>query len=188
LPPGAWTAARADYEVADDEPLTIGIDIGGSRSASALVACVADEDGVRVAFSEIRQGRSAVLEVAARVAEIAETRTIAEVVFDPMRFEGEAMRLERDHGLQVTEWPQSLTRMTRCSENLHRLIIEGRLRHHGDPELDRHVANAVATPTPRGWRLTKSADDVQIDGVIALAMAAERAERTEAPAKLLGWV
>jgi len=34
----------------------------------------------------------------------------------------------------------------------------------------------------------KSADDVQIDGVIGLAMASERAERKEAPAKLIGWV
>ena len=65
----------------------------------------------------------------------------------------------------------------------------GRLRHPGVAELDRHVANALAKPTPRGWRLTKSAEAAQIDACIALAMAAERASTpAEPPAKLLGWI
>ena len=106
-----------------------------------------------------------------------------------MRFSSEALRLERDHGLQLTEWPQSETRMTLCSERLHGLVVEGRLGHPGVAELDRHVANAVAKPTPRGWRLVKSAEAAQIDAVIALAMAAERASTAApAPAKLLGWI
>ena len=34
-------------------------------------------------------------------------------------------------GLALVEWPQSETRMTVCSENLHRLIVEQHLRHPG---------------------------------------------------------
>jgi hypothetical protein len=60
--------------------------------------------------------------------------------------------------------------MTICSENLHRLVIERRLRHPGVAELNRHVSNVVAKPPPRGWRLVKSADGSQIDAVVALAM------------------
>jgi phage terminase large subunit-like protein len=188
LPRGAWEQCRADYEVGEQEPLTLGIDIGGSRSATGLVGCVADEDGVRVALVEVRQGRAAVLEVVERVRELAATRNIAQIVFDPMRFESEAQRLEQELGVPVIEWPQSETRMTRCSENLHRLVTEGRLRHPGDAELDRHAAGAIAKPTPRGWRLVKSADAVQIDALIALAMAAEQAERAPRPAQFLGWL
>ena len=78
--------------------------------------------------------------------------------------------------------------MTICSERLHALIVEQRLQHPGDRELNRHVANAVALPTARGWRLSKSAESAQIDGVTALAMAAERAaQRVYAP-RFLGWV
>lgn len=73
------------------------------------------------------------------------------------------------------------------SEKLHGLVIEQRLRHPGDPELDRHVANAVAKPTPRGWRLVKSADAAQIDGVIALAMSAERAAQPLCAHRFLGF-
>jgi hypothetical protein len=40
--------------------------------------------------------------------------------------------------------------MTICSEKLHAVIVEERLQHPGDPELDRHVANAVAKPPRAG--------------------------------------
>jgi phage terminase large subunit-like protein len=129
-----------------------------------------------------------VLKASAYIAELAQARPIREIVMDPMRFSSEALRLERDHSLVIVEWPQSGTRMTLCLENLHRLIIERRLRHPGVAELDRHVANAVAKPTPRGWRLVKSADIAQIDAVIALAMAAERAEAAQPVVKFHGWL
>lgn len=189
LPPGAWQACRQVYEVDPDAPLILGVDIGGSRSSTAVVGCVAREGGrVDVATVEVWQGADAVLKAAAYIAGLAATRTIQEVVYDPMRFSSEALRLQRDHGLRVVEWPQSETRMTICSERLHGLIVEERLRHPGVGELDRHVANAVAKPTPRGWRLVKSAEAAQIDALIALAMAAERATRQRRAVKLLGWV
>ena len=189
LPPGAWQACRAVYDVAPDEPLVLGVDVGGSRSATAVIGCVADDDGVRVATVEIWQGADAVLKASAYIEQlVAAGRPIREVVYDPMRFDSEARRLERDHGVELVEWPQSETRMTVCSENLHRLVVEQRIRHPGDPELDRHVANAQAKPTPRGWRLVKSAEAAQIDGVIALAMAAERAEQHKPVAKVVGWI
>ncbi len=190
LPAGAWQACRGVYDVAPDEPLVLGVDVGGSRSATAVVGCVGDAEGVRVALVEVWQGTDAVLRATAYIEElIAAGRPFREIVFDPMRFSSEALRIERDHGVQLTEWPQSESRMTICSENLHRLIVEGRLRHPGVAELDRHVANAVAKPTPRGWRLTKTAEEAQIDAVIALAMAAERASQPVAPPpRLLGWL
>lgn len=188
LPPGAWQACRSVYDVAPDEPLILGVDVGGSRSATAVVGCVGDQDGVRVATIEIWQGADAVLRAAAYIDGLARAgRAIREVVFDPMRFSSEALRLERAHGLTLTEWPQSETRMTICSERLHGLVVEQRLQHPGDRELDTHVANAAAKPTPRGWRLVKSADASQIDGVIALAMAAERASQPVYAPRFLGF-
>lgn len=189
LPPGAWAACRAVYDIAD-EPLILGVDVGGSRSATAVVGCIARDDGrVDVATVEVWQGADAVLEATAYIESLVTAgRAIREVVYDPMRFASEALRLERDHGLTLTEWPQSETRMTICSERLHGLIVEKRLRHPGVAELDRHVANAVAKPTPRGWRLVKSAETAQIDALIALAMAAERATQPLAAVKFHGFL
>ncbi len=163
---------------------------GGSRSATAVVGVVPRDDGrVDVALVEVWQGASAVLEAAGYIQGLVTAgRAIREVVFDPMRFASEALRLERDYGLVLTEWPQSETRMTICSEKLHGLVVEKRLRHPGVEELDWHVAAAVAKPTPRGWRLVKSADAAQIDGVIALAMAAEHATQPVAEIRFHGWL
>ena len=54
LPPGAWRPAEADFEVEEGEPLFAGIDIGGSRAASALVAVTED---LRVAARRGLPGR-----------------------------------------------------------------------------------------------------------------------------------
>jgi phage terminase large subunit-like protein len=156
-----------------------------------VVGCVARDDGrVDVALVEVWQGSDAVLKASAYIEQLVVSgRAIREIVYDPMRFESEALRLEAAHGLTLVSWAQSEARMTICSEKLHGLVVEQRLRHPGVAELDRHVANAVAKPTPRGWRLVKSADAAQIDAVIALAMAAERASTpAPAPARLLGWI
>lgn len=78
--------------------------------------------------------------------------------------------------------------MTICSKRLHAAIVEGRVRHPGDRQLDLHVINAKAKPTPCGCRLVKRSEGAQIDGVIALAMAAEVAEKRPQTARLIGWV
>lgn len=187
LPHGAWDACHATYRVPADAPLVLGVDVGGSRSATAVVGVTQTETGVQVALVQVWQGRDAVLKASSYIAELAASgRPIREVVYDPMRFDSEAQRLERDHRLQLVEWPQSESRMTRCSENLHRLVTEQRLQHPGHPELDAHAANAIAKPTPRGWRLVKSAEGAQIDALIALAMAAERAEQQQPTFRFLG--
>jgi phage terminase large subunit-like protein len=65
--------------------------------------------------------------------------------------------------------------MVPASKGLHAAIVEGRLMHAGHPDLDRHVANAIAKSTPRGWRLDKTDPAVEIDGAVALAIAVDRA-------------
>lgn len=143
---------------------------------------------MRVALVEVRTGKAAVLDLVASIHELhAQGRQIAQIVFDPMRFESESQRLERDLNLLLVEWPQSESRMTSCSENLHRLAVEQRLRHFGRT-LDAHVGNAIAKPTPRGWRLVKAADAAHIDSVISLAMACQMAEKRPEGVRVLGWL
>jgi hypothetical protein len=55
------------------------------------------------------------------------------------------------------------------------------------PVLNRHVSQAIAKDSPRGWRIDKASRSAQIEGVIAMTMAAERAEYRAAPVELLGW-
>lgn len=186
LPPHAWTACRGDTDADSAEPIFLGIDVGGSRAASAVVGVTAD---LRVVEIHVFQGDEAVLKVAETVEAIAQRRTVREAAFDPWRFQGEALRLERHHGLTMVAFPQSHSRMVVASERLHAAIVERRLTHPGHPELDRHVADAVAKQTGRGWRLDPAGRGVQIDAAVALAMAVDRAGQPAQPAaRLLGFV
>jgi phage terminase large subunit-like protein len=164
----------------------LGVDIGGARAASAVVGVTS---AMQVAEVHVFHGDGAVLQVVDKVLEIAGRRPVVEVAHDPWRFRSEALRLERDHGLCAVEVPMSSTRMGQASEGLHGVIVGGRLTHPDHPELNQHVANAIAKQTPRGWRLDKSGDAVQIDAVVALMIAVERADQpAPEPSRLLGWL
>ena len=184
LPPGAWQALAADYTIEAGEAVFVGVDVGGSRAASAVVWVTAD---LRVGC-RVYQGTDAVLAVAESVRALAHDFDLREVAYDPWRFQQAALELERD-GLRVVEFPQSQARMVAASERLHAAVVEGRLSHPNDSELNQHVAQAVAKSTPRGWRLDKSSRTAQIDAVVALAMAVERAEQPQPkPTRLIGWI
>lgn len=183
LPAGAWQACAGNAQIEDGEHVWLGVDVGGSRAASAVVAVTAD---LRVETT-VYQGDEAVLEVAEHVRRLAGRYTVREVAYDPWRFRSEALRLE-EAGLPVVEFPQSTTRMVPASERLYAAVVERRLTHPNDPALNAHVAGAIAKQTPRGWRLDKSERAAQIDAVVALAMALERAEQPVRPARLVGWL
>jgi phage terminase large subunit-like protein len=95
-------------------------------------------------------------------------------------------------GIAVLDWPQSNERVCPASQRLRDLIVDGKLRHPGDQDLDRAVEIAIARQVPRGWRIDRpggrGARDEPIDPVVALMMACERALAPRSEVKLLGWL
>lgn len=166
LPEGAWQACAADYRIEPGEAVWAGVDVGGSRAASAVVWVT--NDG-RIGC-DIFEGNEAVVAVRDRVERLATEQDLRQVAYDPWRFRESAIDLEA-RGLQMVEFPQNISRMVPASEQLYAAIVEKRLSHPNDERLNRHVAAAVAKDTPRGWRLDKSDRNAQIDAVVALAMA-----------------
>ena len=96
-------------------------------------------------------------------------------------------RLEQ-RGVRVSAFPQHDARMIPASQSLHDAITERRLVHPDDPELNAHVAAAIARHGRRGWRPDKANRSDKIDAVVALAMALDRLESRPAPTRLLGWL
>jgi hypothetical protein len=78
--------------------------------------------------------------------------------------------------------------MIPASAALHAAIVERRLTLPDDGELARHASEAIARHSRRGWRIDKPNPRANIDGVIALAMAVERAQFKPEPLVLHGWV
>ena len=85
-------------------------------------------------------------------------------------------------------FPQTDVRMVPASLRLHAAIVEQRLTLPDDPELASHAAHAIARHSRRGWRLDKAGRTDNIDAIIALCMAVERAEHQPEPVELLGWL
>jgi phage terminase large subunit-like protein len=184
LPIGAWAAcADPTAKILAGERIHVGVDVGGERSASAVVWVAED---LRVDCA-VYTGNEAVLACKAKVEELARDFHVVEVAADPWRFQQSMIELA-ERGIRVTEFPQSHARMSPASERLHAAIVEGRLKHLDDPVLNAHVRAAVAEDNPRGWRLSKSRSRDQIDAVVALAMAVEAAENKPAPLVFHGWL
>lgn len=172
LPAGAWEACHDAAAVIDPgERVWVGVDIGGQRAATAVVAVTADLRCAAWTWT----GDGAVRDARAQVEALADGHDVAEVAFDPWRFKAQALDLQ-DRGVRVVEFPQSVDRMVPASERLYAAIVEGRLRHPGDKVLTAHVRATAALPTPRGWRIGRRTVRAQNDGAIALAMAVDRAE------------
>ena len=67
---------------------------------------------------------------------------------------------------------------------LRSAVMEGRLTHPNDRELNEHVANAVMHHKPRGWRLERPDRSTPVDGAVALAMLIDRLEQRQPAPKL----
>ena len=78
--------------------------------------------------------------------------------------------------------------MIPASARLHAAIVEQRVTLPDDAELARHASDTVARHSRRGWRIDKPNPRANIDAIIALAMAVERAEHKPAPVEVLGWL
>jgi hypothetical protein len=188
LPEGAWQACRADYSVGRDEPLIVAVDVGGTEASTVAISVTRD---LRVGPLVELRGDRAVLGITEWVRELIEgAQAIRELIFDPWRYQSEAARLEESHGVVTIGFPQTGVRLVSASSALHRAIVEKRLRHPGDPRLDRHIASAISRPVgARGWRIDQAERRAPVDLAVALSMATERAGVPEpTPQSFLGWV
>jgi phage terminase large subunit-like protein len=130
-----------------------------------------------------------VLFAQAEVERLAESYVVMECAFDPWHFGPAALDLSQ-RGISMVEVPQRNERMTVASARLHAAVSEGRLKHPGDPELDRAAMLAIAKQLPRGWRLDRpKGAHVDIDPLTALCLAVDRAEAPKPEGtRILGWL
>jgi phage terminase large subunit-like protein len=157
--------------------------LGGERSATAVEWV----NGTLQVGSATYHGDPGVLEAVDHVRVLAGKFNVRELVYDPWRFGQAAQELERE-GMLVVAFPQHDARMIPASARLHAAIVEQRITLPDDQELARHASEAIARHSRRGWRIDKPNPRSNIDAVIALAMAVERAEQVPEPVELLGWL
>ena len=78
-----------------------------------------------------------------------------------------------DEGRPVEAFPQSPQRMTPATQRFGEAALDRALIHSGDPDLARHVGNAVVKNDSRGHRIVKEHKDStrRIDLAVAAVMA-----------------
>lgn len=186
LPPGAWQACVGEPELTDGERVWVGVDVGGGgQEGDTAVAWVSERLHVGCA---VFSGEDGVLRARDQVEELAEHYTIAEVAFDPWRASQIAQELQQ-RGVRVSAFAQTDSRMIPASQGLHRAVVERRVVLPADETLSAHAAHAVARQSRRGWRLDRPSRSagVNIDAVVALAMALDRLENQPQGLEVVGW-
>jgi len=172
LPAGAWQACIGTPLITDGEEIWVGVDIGGEISSTAVVWT----NRAGHVDCWIGHGDEAVLAARDLIGDLAGRYAIRELAFDPWRASQLAQELG-ERGIRVSSFPQTDARMIPASQRLYQEIVERQLVLPPNPELARHAMDAIARHSRRGWRLDSphARRAINIDGVVALAMARERA-------------
>jgi phage terminase large subunit-like protein len=111
--------------------------------------------------------------IARKVAEIDSQTHIVSLAYDRWRINDFKRELD-EIGCAIPLVPhgQGYKDMGPAVDILERIVVQGRLRHGGNPVLSMCAANAIVTKDPAGARkLDKSRSTGRIDGLVALAMA-----------------
>lgn len=186
LPPGAWQACLGEPELTKGERIYVGVDIGGGGQEGDTAVCWISER-LHVGCA-VFSGEDGVLRARDQIEDLAETYQLAEVAFDPWRAGQLAQELQR-RGVRVSAFAQTDSRMIPASQALHRAIVEQRLVLPADEVLAAHASHAVARQSRRGWRLDRPSRSagLNIDAIIALAMALDRLENQPQGLEVVGW-
>lgn len=116
--------------------------------------------------------------VARRLAEIASLYDLQEVGFDRWRIEDLKMLLEQEGiSLPLVPFGQGFKEMAPAIDEFERMLLDGQLRHGGNPVMTWCAANAVTVSDPAGNRkVVKERATGRVDGIVAGIMAAGRAQ------------
>lgn len=114
-------------------------------------------------------------EVEARVLELARDYNVREFTADPFAWQ-RSLQVLADEGLKVTKFSQHAGRMSPALADFRGAVLDGRLTHADDVELNRHIFTAQIEESGRGMKLAKPSKKEHIDAAVAAVMAYSRAD------------
>ena len=166
-------------------PIYVGIDASVKHDSTAIVATTWDTKAqqVRLVFHRVFQpSPDEPLDfegtVEATLLDLHARFNVVQVLFDPYQMAATAQRLTRA-GVPIEEFPQSPANLTAASQNLFELINAGNIVAYPNDAMRLAISRAVAVESSRGWRLDKAKQSHKIDIVVALAMSALAAVRSQ---------
>lgn len=190
LPAGAWSELEAEFELLPSDEYVLGFDGSWKNDSTALVAVILprEEGDVYRAYRVASWEKDFAIDDDSWIVDKgAVTQTVLdffrdnpncrELVCDPAYWQDEMFQWA-DAGLQVVEYPNTISRTVPATAKLYEAIMNKKIRHNGDASLARHLDNCILkVDSGRGARITKDYRNakLKIDLAIALLMAYDRA-------------
>jgi phage terminase large subunit-like protein len=167
------TPVIADHNL----PVWIGVDASTKHDSTAVVAVTfarKTQQVLLVSHKVFQPSPDCPLDFEAAVEgtllDLKKRFRVRAVLYDPWQMQASAQRLTRA-GLPIEEFPQSSPNLTAASQNLYELITGNNLVVYPDEAMRLAISRAIATETPRGWKISKEKQSHKIDVVVALGMA-----------------
>lgn len=163
--------------------IVVGVDIGIKHDSTAVVSTAREGNKIKLIAVKKFQGspgKEVQLEeqVEGYIEGLSKDFTIIEVLYDPYQFARSSQTLAKKF-ITMTEFPQTLDRLTQMSQNLYDLIEGRNLILFKDKDLRKHLINSKAKESTRGWRIVKRSASQKIDLTIALAMSCQGSIKEE---------
>ncbi|HEY7823788.1 MAG TPA: terminase large subunit [Acidimicrobiia bacterium] len=184
LPTGAWDALDKTDPPVDDVPVVLFVDGSFSGDSTFIAGCTVEEKPRiwKVAAWEKQpedtdDWRVDIGEVEATVFEACKRWNVVEVPFDPFRWQ-RSMQSLSDAGLPIVEYPTSSpARMVPSCAKFYDAVMSGGIEHDHDPQLSRHLQQAVVKTDRLGPRIVKESKNSprKIDGAVCAVGAFDRA-------------
>lgn len=190
LPTGAWEGLEETFELLPTDEYILGFDGSWKNDSTALVGVIMprlEGDPFRV-YRVASWEKDHTLDDDSWIIDKGEvSKTVIEyflanpncreIVCDPSYWQDE-MYQWADAGLQVVEYPNTISRTVPATAKLYEAIMNGKIRHDGDAAIARHLDNCILKiDSKQGARITKDYRNpkLKIDLAIALLMAYDRA-------------
>lgn len=185
LPYGAWEALEVAGAPADGAKVALGFDGSYSGDSTAIVGCTLEDTPSlfvvdkweRPAHDPGHQWRVPIAEVEQAVRAACARWEVVEVACDPYRF-ARSIQLLRDEGWPVQEWNTSTpARMVPACSRFYEAVMDGKVRHDGNPALARHLGNCQLKVDALGPRVKKdhAGSPRKVDLAVAAIIAHELA-------------
>lgn len=184
LPAGAWEALEEAQAPDDDTRVVLFVDGSFSGDSTFIAGCTIEQTPriFKVAAWEkqpedLDDWRVDISIVEAAVIEACKKWNVVEVPFDPFRW-SRSMQALADQGLPIVEYPTSSpARMVPSCAKFYDAVMSGGIRHDHDPQLARHISQAVVKTDRLGPRIVKESRSSprKIDGAVCAVGAFDRA-------------
>lgn len=192
LPSGAWESLEKQDPPDSSVPVVLFVDGSFSGDSTFIAGCTVEERPRiwKVAAWEKQpedtdDWRVDIAEVEATVVEACKRWQVVEVPFDPFRWQ-RSMQSLADAGLPIVEYPTSSpARMVPSCAKFYDAVMSGGVAHDHDPQLARHLSNAVVKTDRLGPRIVKESRNSprKIDGAVCAVGAFDRATSYKEAAK-----